>query len=117
MTSVGYFVVQTFVTLAAVVALAVLILLGARRLGVGRPTGPLTLLGRLPLEGRRVVYLVQVKDRAFLIAAGESGIACVGELDAAGFAQGSEPLAKASFPELFRRVRSQQPSEQSHGDQ
>ena len=91
---------QTLVTLAAVVALALLVLFGARRLGVGRPSGPLTLLGRLPLEGRRVVYLVKAGERAFLIAAGESAIAPVGELPISELA-GEPSTPRPRFGELL----------------
>lgn len=67
-------------TLLAVVALSVLLLFGARRLGIGKPTGPLTLLGRMPLEGRRAVYLVRVGQRIFVLAASEAGMRKIGEV-------------------------------------
>jgi flagellar biogenesis protein FliO len=54
------YLVETLVTLAGVVALAVLVLYGGRRLGLGRMSGPLELLGKLPLDPRRAVYLVRV---------------------------------------------------------
>ncbi len=53
MTPLGSFIVQTLVTLTGVVALAVLVLYAARRFGMGRAAGPLELIGRLPLDGRR----------------------------------------------------------------
>jgi hypothetical protein len=48
-------------TLLVVCALAALVLFGARRLGVGRATGGLELLGRLPLDARRSIVLVKVE--------------------------------------------------------
>jgi flagellar biogenesis protein FliO len=66
-TPLGSYIVQTLVTLTGVVALAVLILYAARRLGMGRAGGPLELVGRLPLDGRRAVYLVRVGRRVLVI--------------------------------------------------
>ncbi len=81
MTPFATYIVETLVTLVAVVALAILVLVGARRFGIGRPLGPLELVGRLPLEGRRAVYLVRVADRVFVLGASEAGIEKLGELD------------------------------------
>ena len=60
MSPLAHYVLETLVTLLAIVALSVLVLLGARRAGMGRSAGPLELVGRLPLDGRRAVYLVRV---------------------------------------------------------
>jgi flagellar biogenesis protein FliO len=81
MTPFATYIVETLVTLLAVVALAILVLVGARRFGIGRPLGPLDLVGRLPLEGRRAVYLVRVAQRIFILGASEAGIEKLGELD------------------------------------
>ena len=54
MSPLAHYVLETLVTLLAIVALAVLVLVGARRAGMGRSAGPLELVGRLPLDGRRV---------------------------------------------------------------
>jgi flagellar biogenesis protein FliO len=48
----GY-IVQTLVTLLAVCALAFVVVYGARRLGLGRPRGPISLVGLRPLAARR----------------------------------------------------------------
>jgi flagellar biogenesis protein FliO len=61
------YIVETLITLLGVIALAVLVLYGARRLGVGRPAGPLSLVGRLPLDGRRAIYLVRVDKTVFVV--------------------------------------------------
>ena len=82
MSPVTSYLVETFLTLVGVVLLAVVVLYGARRLGVGKAVGPLELLGRLPLEGRRAVYLVRVGRTAFVIGASERGLTRLGELGA-----------------------------------
>jgi len=79
MSPLATYVVETLVTLVAVVALAVLVLYGARRLGLGRPAGPLRLVGRLPLDGRRSVFLVQVDSVVYVLGASEGGLVKLGE--------------------------------------
>lgn len=80
MSPVTSYVVQTFVTLVGVAALAVLVLYAARRAGVGRPTGPIHLVGRLPLDGRRSVYLVRVGKTIHLVGSSEAGLVKLGEM-------------------------------------
>jgi hypothetical protein len=60
MSPVAAYIVESLVTLVGVVLLAVVVLYGGRRLGIGRSSGPLELVGRLPLDARRAVYLVRV---------------------------------------------------------
>jgi flagellar biogenesis protein FliO len=74
------YVIQTAVTLAGVGALAVLLVYGARRAGVGRATGPLTVVGRLPLDARRALYLVRVGRAIYVIGASEAGLVKLGEM-------------------------------------
>ncbi len=78
------YLIETVVTLLAVLALAVLVLYAARRAGVGRQSGPLQLVGRLPLDARRAVYLVKVADKIIVIGASEAGLTRLGEVDDAG---------------------------------
>src|SRR4051812_17454746 len=85
MSPLATYLVETIVTLVGVVALAVLILYGGRRLGLGRPTGPLELLGRLPLDTRRAVYLVRAGKTVYVVGASEGGLTRLGELSAEGF--------------------------------
>jgi flagellar biogenesis protein FliO len=79
------YIVETFVTLAAVCALAVVFLWIARRLGVGRATGPIELCGHLPLDARRAIYLVRVGGpggQMFIVGVGERGFTRLGEMPA-----------------------------------
>lgn len=80
MSPLGRYLIETAVTLLGVIALAVIILYGARRLGMGKPAGPLTLVGKLPLDGRRAIYLVRVGRTVFIIGASEGGLSKLGEV-------------------------------------
>jgi flagellar biogenesis protein FliO len=102
MTPFATYIVETLVTLLAVIALAVLVLVSARRLGLGRPLGPLELVGRLPLEGRRAVYLVRVAQRVYVLGASEAGLEKLGELDSDTIAPRSE--TKGGFREVLSRI-------------
>lgn len=74
------YIVQTIVTLLAVCAIAFVILHGAKRLGVGRPRGPIELVGLLPLDARRAIYLVKVAGQVIVVGASEAGFTKLGEL-------------------------------------
>lgn len=87
------YIVQTLVTLIAVCALSYAILYGARRLGVGRPRGPIDLVGMLPLEARRSIYLVRVGSQVIVVGASEAGFSKLGELPSADL---PELLVRAS---------------------
>jgi len=102
MTPFATYIVETLVTLLAVIALAVLVLVSARRLGLGRPLGPLELVGRLPLEGRRAVYLVRVAQRVYVLGASEAGLEKLGELDP----ELIQPFAesKGGFRDVLSRI-------------
>ena len=99
------YVVETLITLLGVIALAVLVLYGARRLGVGRPAGPLNLVGRLPLDGRRAIYLVRVDKTIFVVGASEAGLTKLGELDGEAIALAPDPVAaQVPFVDVLARV-------------
>lgn len=99
MTPLSRYVVETLVTLLAVVALCVLVLSALRRVGVGKTGGPLELLARLPLEGRRAVYLVRAGETVYVLAASESALAKLGEMP-----RESLPSAPVLEPQTFRDV-------------
>jgi flagellar protein FliO/FliZ len=86
-------------TLLVVCALAALVLFGARRLGVGRATGGLELLGRLPLDARRSIVLVKVGEKVFVIGTGDGPMTKLGELPAA-----SVPREALEEPRSFGSV-------------
>lgn len=97
MSPVASYVVQTLVTLLGVAALAVVVLYGARRAGVGRPTGPLEIVGRLPLDGRRAVFLVRVGGTVYVVGSSDAGLVKLGETTEAALfpAGGSTPEAES----------------------
>jgi flagellar protein FliO/FliZ len=76
----GSYLFQTFVTLVLVCGLAFLVLWGARRLGIGRPSGSVKLVGHLPLDARRAIYLVKVGGHVFVVGVAEGGMTKLGEL-------------------------------------
>jgi flagellar biogenesis protein FliO len=92
------YLIETSVTLAAVCALAALVLWGARRLGVGRPSGPIELCGHLPLDARRAIYLVRVGAQVFIVGVGEGGFTKLGELAASELGEPGERLAAPGSP-------------------
>jgi flagellar biogenesis protein FliO len=111
------YLIETFVTLLAVCVLAFVVLWGARRLGVGRPSGPIVLQGHLPLDARRAIYLVRVGPQVLIVGAGEGGFTKLGELPASEL----PPMSMAresSFATVLSRVlrRTYEPSEAGQGE-
>ncbi|AKU95781.1 hypothetical protein AKJ09_02445 [Labilithrix luteola] len=101
----GYL-VETFVTLLAVCGLAFVVLYGARKLGVGRPRGPVELVGQLPLDARRQIYLVKVGTQVIIVGSSEAGFTKLGEMSAAEVAALPENPSSSGTPfsEVFARV-------------
>ena len=97
----GYM-IETFVTLLAVCGLAFVVLYGARRLGIGRPRGPIQLVGQLPLDARRAIYLVQVGRQVLVVGASEAGITKLGEVAATELPEVEAPTAP--FANVLARV-------------
>jgi flagellar protein FliO/FliZ len=98
------YLIETLITLFAVIALAVLVLYGARRLGVGRPLGPLSLVGRLPLDGRRAIYLVRVGATVYVVGASEAGLSKLGEVDGDKLDLSETAAAPSAFAEVLARA-------------
>jgi len=98
----GYM-VETLVTLVAVCALAFVVLWGARRLGIGRPSGPIELRGHLPLDARRAIYLVKVGEQVFVVGVGEGGFTKLGEIPAADL-PAAQPTGAGGFGDVLARV-------------
>jgi flagellar biogenesis protein FliO len=101
-TPLSRYVVETVISLVAIVALSIVLLSALRRVGVGKANGPLELLARLPLEGRRAVYLVRVAETIYVLGASENAMQKLGELP-----QGALPRVAAephSFAEVLKRA-------------
>ena len=112
MTPLGRYVVETVVTLSLVLGLAVLILFAARRVGIGRPSGPLSIAGRLVLDPRRAIYLVRVADSIYVIGASEAGLAKLGELDpkSLGTVEPAGRVEAGGFRQVLERLRGAAPA-------
>ena len=78
----GSYLLETMLTLMGVCALAFVLLYGARKMGAGRASGALSLLGRLPLDARRSIVLVKVGETVFVIGVGDGAMTKLGELPA-----------------------------------
>lgn len=113
MTPLSRYVIETLVSLLAVVALSVLLLSALRRAGVGKAGGPLELLARLPLEGRRAVYLVRAGEVVYVLAASENALAKLGELPR-GSLPASPELEPQSFSSVLRRAVGVKPANSPH---
>jgi flagellar biogenesis protein FliO len=98
----GYL-VETFVTLLGVCALAVVVLWAARRLGAARPSGPLELRGVLPLDARRAIYLIKVGEVMFVVGVGDGGFTKIGEIPARDLPAG-EPAQATAFADVLARM-------------
>jgi len=109
MSPLAHYVVETLVTLLAIVALAVLVLFGARRAGVGRSAGPLELVGRLPLDGRRAVYLVRVGATVYVVGASDAGIAKLGEVAQESLGVPAAATQSETFREVLNRAFGKKP--------
>ena len=97
------YLVETFLTLLVVCGLAFGVLYGARKLGVGRAKGAIKLVGQLPLDPRRSVYLIQVAEQVFVVGVGEAGFTKLGELPARELpAPDAQPQA---FSDVLARLR------------
>lgn len=89
-------------TLVAVLAMAVLVLVGAKRLGVGAPQGPLELVGRLPLDARRAIYLVKVGPQVLVVGSSEAGLVKLGEVTGLELPPSAPPR---TFSDVLRGAR------------
>ena len=82
MSPVARYVVETTVTLLAIIALAVLVLYAARRVGVGKPGG-----------------------KVFVVGGSEAGLSKLGEVDDDGLTLTADPPS-AAFSDVLGRVLS-----------
>jgi flagellar biogenesis protein FliO len=97
------YLVQTGVTLLAVVVLAWLVLFAGRRFGVSHTKGPMELLGRLQLEPRRAVCLVKIGDKVLVLGTSEAGVNKLAELTESELPEAAV-VAQRSFTEVLHQV-------------
>jgi flagellar protein FliO/FliZ len=98
------YLVETVITLALVCGAAFGVLYGARRLGLGRATGPIALVGQLPLDARRSVYLVKIGEKVLVVGTAEGGMVKLGEIDAKDV-PAPEAAPTRSFAEVLAGLR------------
>jgi flagellar protein FliO/FliZ len=110
----GGYIVQTFVTLLAVSVIAFVILYGARRMGLGRPHGPLELVGQLPLDARRSIYLVKVGTQVLVVGVGDGGMTKLAELPF-GDLPPEPPREEAPFAAVLARALGRRPDRKPDG--
>ncbi|MFO0664864.1 MAG: flagellar biosynthetic protein FliO [Polyangiaceae bacterium] len=112
MTNYGSYLLETFLMLVCVCGAAWAILFGARKLGFGRAKGPISMLGQLPLDARRSVFLVQVGPKVLVVGASEAGLTKLSELEASelstqaqssGGAKDASP-AGAAFKDVLAKL-------------
>jgi hypothetical protein len=106
MSPLATYLVETLVTLLGIVGLAFLVLVGGRRIGLGRSTGPLELIGKLPLDPPRAGYLVRVGKLVYVLAAAEGGVVRLGELPAGDLPEPTAPVKPSmGFRAVLDRIR------------
>jgi flagellar biosynthetic protein FliO len=93
----------SFVSLGAVCIVAWLALKLLAGKGIGKASGALRVVARLPLEPRRSVYVIEAAGRCFLVGVGEGPMAMLAELDAAALPR-AEGAAPPRFAEVLARV-------------
>ncbi len=96
MSAYASYLVETFVTLLVVCAVAFVVLYGARKMGMGRSSGGIELVGRLPLDARRSIVLVRVGAQVFLVGVSDGGFTKLGELAASDLPAPSPADASAN---------------------
>jgi flagellar protein FliO/FliZ len=103
----GVALLQTLLALAAVCILAWVVLRWSARRGFGMHKGRVRVIERVPLEGRRSLYLVRIGDRVLLIGAGEGGApSLIAELDPSELPPAPEPGPGLS--EILAKLRGAQ---------
>jgi flagellar biogenesis protein FliO len=97
------YLLETLVTLVAVSALAWVLLVSARKFGVGRASGAIRLVGKLPLDARRSIVLVKVGSQVLVVGVGDGGFTKLGEVPASEIPAETE-MPSSSFAEVIARA-------------
>ena len=104
MSSYAGYLIETFLTLAVVCGIAFAVLWGARRMGIGRSHGPIELVGQLPIDARRGVYLVKIGAQVIVIGVAEGGMTKLAEVAYADLPP-IVPRTGPSFAALFAKKK------------
>lgn len=103
------YLIETFVTLLAVCAIAFVVLYGARRMGMGRSSGAIDLVGRLPLDGRRSIVLVRVGAHVFVVGVADSGFTKLGEIASSDVPAAAQSQEASGFALALSRALGKRP--------
>jgi flagellar biosynthetic protein FliO len=98
------YLVETLVTLTLVSALAYALLFGARKFGVGRASGAIRLVGKLPLDARRSIVLVKVGAQVLVVGVGDGGFTKLAEMAASEIPAGDLETPASPFAEAIARA-------------
>jgi flagellar biogenesis protein FliO len=109
MSPLAQYVTQTVLTLLVIALLAWLIVAAGRRVGLYKDEGGMRLRGRLTLEGRRSVYLVEVAGRVLVLGASEHGLTKLSELPSDALLPDEEPPPRG-FSDVLARLRGSPPA-------
>jgi flagellar biogenesis protein FliO len=100
----GSYLVSTTLALIAVCGIAVIVLRALKPGGPRPKGGAIKLLGVLPLEARRSVYLIEAGGRCFLVGAGDGPLAVLAELDKAAVAGEPAVPARSVWAQALTRM-------------
>lgn len=110
MPSYGSLLLETILALILVCALAYVVLKYGLKWLIPKEKsglGAMKVVDRLPLDGRRTLYMVKIGKKVFLLAATDTSIRSVGEMDASnveGLAEWEEALSQKSSKGAFKEV-------------
>ena len=98
------YLVETLLMLACVCGAAWVILFGARKFGLGRARGPVSLVGQLPLDARRSIFLVRVGKAVLIVGASEAGLTKLGEVPSSDLPTGESEPAPLLFKDVLAKA-------------
>lgn len=78
-----------------------LTVMASRRIGLGAASGPLELVGRLPLDARRAIYLVRVGPQVLVVGASDGGLVKLSELALSDLGSSLEKAPQESLAKAF----------------
>jgi len=83
--STGYYLLKAVASLLVVIALILLTYYALKKLSWPQPrvltSGPMEVLQVLPVEPGRRIYLIGIKDRAYIVAWSQEAVALIGEME------------------------------------